>query len=127
MLCKPPEGAATDTGSNGAIAAGTSSSACTFNTGETEKRRLLKGDIVLITDSSDRIPTNVKSGANNEKTKRLQLSAYWKNKRERYDDVDNHYGIFVFVDANDNILEVNGDFCGADSTKELETALAHLT
>lgn len=44
-----------------------------------------------------------------------------------YDDVDNHYGIFVFVDENDNILEVNGDFCGADSTKELETALTHLT
>ena len=43
-----------------------------------------------------------------------------------YDDVDNHYGIFVFVDANDNILEVNGDFCGLAHFKELEASLARL-
>jgi len=27
-----------------------------------------------------------------------------------FDDVDNHYGIFVFVDANGRLLEVTGDF-----------------
>jgi hypothetical protein len=60
MLCKPPEDAASNTGGDGVTAAGTSSNACTFNTGDTEKRLLLKGDIVVITDSSDRITTNVK-------------------------------------------------------------------
>ncbi len=29
-----------------------------------------------------------------------------------FDDVDNHYGIFVFVDANDKVLEVSGDCSG---------------
>ncbi|MCD2515217.1 hypothetical protein LQ564_02695 [Massilia sp. G4R7] len=29
-----------------------------------------------------------------------------------FDDVDNHYGIFVFVDAQDRILEVSGDCAG---------------
>lgn len=60
MLCKPPEDAATDAGGDGVTAAGTSSNARTFSTGGTEKRLLLKGDIVVITDSSDRITTNVK-------------------------------------------------------------------
>ncbi|MCC2960443.1 hypothetical protein LK540_08360 [Massilia sp. IC2-278] len=27
-----------------------------------------------------------------------------------FDDVENHYGVFVFVDANGTILEVSGDF-----------------
>lgn len=31
-----------------------------------------------------------------------------------FDDVDNHYGIFVFVDADQRILEVAGDCAGPD-------------
>lgn len=27
-----------------------------------------------------------------------------------YDDVDNHYGIFVFTNAKNEVLEVSGDF-----------------
>lgn len=41
-----------------------------------------------------------------------------------FDDVDNHYGIFVFTDANGNILEVNGDFSGSNSLLELKKALS---
>lgn len=29
-----------------------------------------------------------------------------------FDDVDNHYGIFVFVDATGQVLEVSGDCSG---------------
>ncbi|HBF50358.1 MAG TPA: hypothetical protein DDX04_08295 [Massilia sp.] len=29
-----------------------------------------------------------------------------------FDDVDNHYGIFVFVDPDGKVLEVAGDFSG---------------
>ena len=31
-----------------------------------------------------------------------------------FDDVDNHYGIFVFVDASGRVLEVSGDCSGRD-------------
>lgn len=33
-----------------------------------------------------------------------------------FDDVDNHYGIFVFTDAEGRILEAGGDYCGAEHT-----------
>lgn len=29
-----------------------------------------------------------------------------------FDDVDNHYGRFVFIDINGNVLEVSGDCAG---------------
>jgi coenzyme F420-reducing hydrogenase delta subunit len=60
MLCKLLEDAAADTGDDGVTAAGASSSACTFSTGDTENRLLLRGDIVVITESSDKIPTKIK-------------------------------------------------------------------
>jgi len=41
-----------------------------------------------------------------------------------FDDVDNHYGIFVFTDADGNVLEVNGDFSGPSSLQTLKAALA---
>lgn len=42
-----------------------------------------------------------------------------------FDDVDNHYGIFVFTDANGSVLEVSGDFSGPQHTavKNLKAAL----
>lgn len=60
MLCKLPEDATADTGDEGVTASGTLSCACTFSTGGTEKTLLLNGDIVVITDSSDKIPTKIK-------------------------------------------------------------------
>jgi len=43
-----------------------------------------------------------------------------------FDDVDNHYGIFVFVDADGKVLEVSGDFSGAthSSMVNLKRALS---
>jgi hypothetical protein len=41
-----------------------------------------------------------------------------------YDDVDNHYGIFVFVDFAGLVLEVSGDFSGRSSMANLKTALS---
>ena len=41
-----------------------------------------------------------------------------------FDDVDNHYGIFVFTDGDGNVLEVNGDFSGPASLTALKAALA---
>lgn len=41
-----------------------------------------------------------------------------------FDDVDNHYGIFVFTDSDGNVLEVSGDFSGSSSLKRLEAALS---
>jgi hypothetical protein len=41
-----------------------------------------------------------------------------------FDDVDNHYGVFVFTDADGNVLEVSGDFSGPSSLTELRAALA---
>ena len=29
-----------------------------------------------------------------------------------FDDVDNHYGIFVFIDSKEKVLEVSGDCSG---------------
>ena len=43
-----------------------------------------------------------------------------------FDDVDNHFGIFVFVDAQDEVLEVRGDFSGSASVAEVKMALARL-
>ena len=45
-----------------------------------------------------------------------------------FDDVDNHYGIFLFTDATGNLLEVAGDFAGPNHPrfKELEMGLASL-
>jgi len=42
-----------------------------------------------------------------------------------FDDVDNHYGIFVFIDPAGKILEVKGDFSGPEhhSFKELQSAI----
>ncbi len=42
-----------------------------------------------------------------------------------FDDVDNHFGIFVFTDAKGAVLEVAGDFSGPDhwSFKNLKNAL----
>ena len=34
-----------------------------------------------------------------------------------YDDVDNHYGIFVFTNARNEILEVTGDFLSLTGTR----------
>ncbi|WP_305824972.1 hypothetical protein [Massilia brevitalea] len=43
-----------------------------------------------------------------------------------FDDVDNHYGIFVFVGADGKVLEVSGDFSGAthSSMVNLKRALS---
>jgi len=43
-----------------------------------------------------------------------------------FDDVDNHYGIFVFADADGNLLEAYGDFSSAthSSMTELKSALS---
>ena len=43
-----------------------------------------------------------------------------------FDDVDNHYGIFVFVDAAGRVLEVSGDCSGRDHAciKGLKAALS---
>lgn len=43
-----------------------------------------------------------------------------------FDDIDNHYGIFVFIDSQGQILEVNGDFSGPNHSrfKELRLAIA---
>jgi len=43
-----------------------------------------------------------------------------------FDDVDNHYGIFVFTDSADKILEVSGDFSGPLSIDGLKAALSKL-
>jgi hypothetical protein len=37
-----------------------------------------------------------------------------------FDDVDNHYGIFVFADSDGNLLEVRGDFSSPTHGKFLE-------
>lgn len=44
-----------------------------------------------------------------------------------FDDIDNHYGIFVFVDANGNVLEVSGDFSSSthSSMINLKQALSN--
>lgn len=41
-----------------------------------------------------------------------------------FDDVDNHFGIYVFTDAKGTILEVSGDFCGDSLFNELKSALS---
>lgn len=41
-----------------------------------------------------------------------------------FDDIDNHYGIFVFIDSQGQILEVKGDFSGPDHSKVKELRLA---
>lgn len=43
-----------------------------------------------------------------------------------FDDVDNHYGIFVFVDSNDRVLEVSGDCSGPNHSclRDLKSALS---
>ena len=41
-----------------------------------------------------------------------------------FDDVDNHFGIFVFTDADNNVLEVRGDFSGPASLQKLKMALS---
>jgi len=41
-----------------------------------------------------------------------------------FDDVDNHYGICVFTDANGKVLEVTGDYCGDSRWKEVRAALS---
>jgi len=43
-----------------------------------------------------------------------------------FDDVDNHYGIFVFLDADERVLEVSGDCAGANHScvKNVKRALA---
>jgi hypothetical protein len=43
-----------------------------------------------------------------------------------FDDVDNHYGIFVFVSGDGAVLEVSGDCSGRDHTclKNLRAALS---
>ena len=42
-----------------------------------------------------------------------------------FDDVDNHYGIFVFTDATGKVIEVKGDFSGRNhpNIKQLELAI----
>lgn len=37
-----------------------------------------------------------------------------------FDDVDNHYGIFVFMDSTGAVLEVKGDFSASESDKLIE-------
>lgn len=43
-----------------------------------------------------------------------------------FDDVDNHYGIFVFTNTSGAVLEVTGDFSSCDQSrlKELKNALS---
>lgn len=43
-----------------------------------------------------------------------------------FDDVDNHFGIFVFLDANGQVREVAGDCAGPQHScmRELKLALA---
>ncbi len=41
-----------------------------------------------------------------------------------FDDVDNHYGIFVFVDADGAVREVYGDFAGRTHPRLLELKAA---
>jgi hypothetical protein len=41
-----------------------------------------------------------------------------------YDDVDNHFGIFVFTDSSGKILEIRGDFSGYSSLTKLENAFS---
>jgi len=41
-----------------------------------------------------------------------------------FDDVDNHFGIFVFTDTDNNVLEVRGDFSGPASLQKLKMALS---
>lgn len=41
-----------------------------------------------------------------------------------FDDIDNHYGIFVFIDSQGQILEVKGDFSGPEHSKFKELRLA---
>ena len=43
-----------------------------------------------------------------------------------FDDVDNHYGIFVFLDADERVLEVSGDCAGANHScvQNVKRALA---
>lgn len=41
-----------------------------------------------------------------------------------FDDIDNHYGIFVFIDSEGKILEVKGDFSGPEHSKFKELRLA---
>jgi len=38
-------------------------------------------------------------------------------------DIDNHYGIQVFTGANDEILEVAGDYSGGSLLEKLKSAL----
>jgi len=40
-----------------------------------------------------------------------------------YADVDNHFGIYVFINSKKEVLEVSGDFSGAASFKSLKSAL----
>jgi hypothetical protein len=43
-----------------------------------------------------------------------------------FDDVDNHYGIFVFLDSTGKVLEVSGDYSGPNHScmKNLKLALS---
>lgn len=45
-----------------------------------------------------------------------------------FDDVDNHFGIFIFTDAENNVLEATGDFFSPNSStlKNLQRALGVL-
>jgi hypothetical protein len=43
-----------------------------------------------------------------------------------FDDVDNHYGIFVFLNAQGEVLEVRGDFSGSESLHKVERALSRI-
>lgn len=45
-----------------------------------------------------------------------------------YDDVGNHYGIFVFVDSTGRVLEVSGDCSGRNSScfTDLNSALSRI-
>lgn len=45
-----------------------------------------------------------------------------------FDDVDNHYGIFVFMDAERRILEVPGDYSGPNHSHmtDLKRALSKI-
>jgi hypothetical protein len=43
-----------------------------------------------------------------------------------FDDIDNHFGIFVFTNEKNQILEVSGDFSGPDHPclRKLKAALS---
>lgn len=43
-----------------------------------------------------------------------------------FDDVDNHYGICVFIDSSGTILEVTGDFCNGQLFEKLRNALSRI-